>query len=294
MNKYLINLNTDNSEKVNYDSAEYFSYVRKGFLSSYPNYACLCHWHEDIELIYILNGEMSYKINSDVIKLKKNDGLFVNSRQLHYGFSSEKRECEFLCILLHPVLLCITTQMENRFITPVIQNSAMPYILLDNQVEWHRKVNKLIQAMYNDYDQSVYPLQLQGLFYQLWTYLFQNMPQGFNETTTSSSALSSVKQMIHYIEVNYSTTIKIKDLAKVIHVSESKCFQLFHSYLGQTPVEYVTRVRLAHGIELMKNSFKSFTEISEEIGFSNPSYFSESFKKYYNTTPREYRKNMYP
>lgn len=292
MNEYRINLNADSSEKVDYDSPDFFSYVRKGTLSSYPNYTCLCHWHEDIELIYVLDGKISYRINDDLIELNKNEGLFVNSRQLHYGFSDTQRECVFICILLHPMLLCITRQIEERYVTPVTHNAAVPYIHLQDQVNWHKKINEQILFIYQNYDASIYPLQIQSAFYQLWIPLYQNMPQNLSATPPNSHSLSSMKQMIEYIGAHYSSKIKVEQLAKSAHISESMCFQLFHSYMGQSPMEYITRVRLEHGIALMKNPSKSLTDISEELGFSSLSYFSEQFKKYYQTTPRNYRKNI--
>lgn len=53
----------DASEIVHYDNPDIPLYIRTGILSDYPDMKALCHWHEDIQLIYIIEGEMNYHIN---------------------------------------------------------------------------------------------------------------------------------------------------------------------------------------------------------------------------------------
>ncbi|MDD3404210.1 MAG: cupin domain-containing protein, partial [Hespellia sp.] len=130
-----INLNSDDSEKIAYNKSEFPVYVRQGFLSTYPNYAAISHWHDDIELIYILSGEMYYNINGKQVILHAGEGLFVNTRQIHYGFSPEHQECIFICVLFHPLLLCSSAYVEQHFVLPVLQNDCVPYLILQKQDE---------------------------------------------------------------------------------------------------------------------------------------------------------------
>lgn len=286
-------LKSNRSEKVNYDSTEYFSYVRKGLLSAYPNYQCLCHWHEDIELIYILDGEMDYFINSETLTLHKGEGLFVNSKQLHYGYSHTHNECEFLCVLLHPMLLCITKSLEEKYILPITESKNFAYMIFHNETDWQRRINNLIQNIYLQRNVNTYPLRFQTFFYELWTLLYENMPLMQFEETKSDATLHLLKQLLHYVEDNYHCKITIQELATYAHISESSCFKLFRIKLGQTPVEYITRYRLERAIQLMKTTSKSLTEISFEVGFSSLSFFSEQFKKNYNISPREYKRELH-
>ena len=65
-----VDIMQDASEIVHYDIMGTPIYIRKGLLSLYPDMRALCHWHEDIELIYILKGEMNYDINGKTVLLK--------------------------------------------------------------------------------------------------------------------------------------------------------------------------------------------------------------------------------
>lgn len=68
-------------------------------LSTLTNYAAPSHWHDDIELIAVPEGEMDYNMNGEVIRLQKGEGIFVNAQQLHFGFSRTMTECIFICII---------------------------------------------------------------------------------------------------------------------------------------------------------------------------------------------------
>ena len=82
------------------------AYTIHKLLSHYPNYSAISHWHDDIEFLMIRSGQIQYNVNGKILTLEQGQGIFVNSRQMHYGFSESHRECEFFCILIHPMLLC--------------------------------------------------------------------------------------------------------------------------------------------------------------------------------------------
>ena len=63
----MIDMMPDGSEIIHYDNPGIPLYIQTGELSSYPNKRALCHWHEDIEIIRILQGSMNYFFkNTDV------------------------------------------------------------------------------------------------------------------------------------------------------------------------------------------------------------------------------------
>jgi len=87
----VLDLKDDRSERVQYDYTDYPIYIRRALLSSYSNYAASIHWHDDIEFIAVLSGEMQYNVNGRIITIKENEGIIVNARQIHFGFSAEKK-----------------------------------------------------------------------------------------------------------------------------------------------------------------------------------------------------------
>ena len=65
----------------------------------------------------------------------------------------------------------------------------------------------------------------------------------------------------------------------------------FKRYLDTTPIRYLIRTRMDFAAELLKRTDDPIKEISEQCGFSDQLYFSAVFKKYFNCSPRDYRRN---
>ena len=84
-----------------------------------------------MEFIRILKGEMNYYVNGHNVLLKENDGIMVNTRQLHYGYSVCQHDCTFICILFHPSLLSANKTLYRKYVQPVLDNRQLEYLYLD-------------------------------------------------------------------------------------------------------------------------------------------------------------------
>lgn len=282
-------LNSDRSEKVSYTCGDYPIYVRRGLLSLYPGFTAPPHWHDDIELIAVYEGRMQYNVNGDVVTLNAGEGILVNSRQLHFGFSDLKKECSFVCILLHPMLLCTTSAFERDFVRPVIDSEVLPYVVLTEQTEFGKEALSLILQMEAAHGLKTAPLIVQSCFLKLWSALFDTVPQS-EKPTYQSADIFAVKRMIGLIQTDYAENLSLSDIAAYGAVGQSKCCRLFKKYTSRTPNAYLLQYRLNKSTELLKNTDMSVTEIAHATGFCGSSYFAEAFKKQYNQTPSEYRK----
>ena len=281
------------SENVDYDFSDYPAYIRRAFLSSYPNYSALSHWHNDVEFLYVLSGKLKYNVNGKIIEIKSGECIFVNSRQLHYGFSDTREECIFLCILLHPMQLCSTSAIEKKYVTPLISNSAFSFCLLNNEEEWQKSIIDNISRLYFSLDKACPELFIQSIFYDIWLKLFENMPQENMTREDISFDLSAVKNMLKFIHDNYSAKISLDEIALMGKVCKNKCCQLFKSYLNKSPVKYLISYRLEKSVELLKNTDKNITEIAFDVGFTGTSYYVETFRKQYGESPKIFRKNNF-
>ena len=284
----MLDIKSDFSENVKYDYSDFPIYIRRCPLSVFPNYAADSHWHDDIELIAVLSGEMQYNVNGEIVNINEGEGILVNARQLHYGFSETKTECDFICILFHPVLLCTSKMFETDFVKPFI-NSDIPYVHLSKDISWQKNMVKFICEMCENRNKSISPLCSQGYVHLLWKELIENTELVKSNQGNNDSKLSVLKNMMSYIHENYKEKITLKYIAFSGGVSKRTCENIFSKYLNKTPTEYVTDFRLRKSIELM-NSNMSILEISIEVGFSGASYYAEVFRKTFGVSPAEYRK----
>lgn len=280
----------DNYEKVAYDRTDFSVYVRKGALSFYPNYAAISHWHDEVEFIYIRSGQMHYRINGDVIVLHAGEGLFVNTRQIHYGYSPEHQECLFLCMLFHPFLLCSSSFVEQKFIVPVLQNDCFPYFILHESDSNGRNINQILNEIFGLVSSELFALKTQKLLFQLWENLFLLSGHTEKKQVPKNQHLTILKDMIHFISEHYTEKISLADICAVGKVSKTTCSTIFVNYTNQTPFSYLTEYRLKKSTELLLSGDSTVSEICFEVGFSGASYYAETFKKSYHVTPAAYRR----
>jgi len=92
-----------------------------------------------------------------------------------------------------------------------------------------------------------------------------------------------------YIDSNYSKNITLDHLADVAHVNKYYLSHLFSKEFGVSPIKYLTERRIQVSKELLSSTDYSIAQISNSCGFSSQSYFSQSFKKFTDMTPAEYR-----
>lgn len=283
-----VDINSDRSENVKYDYPDFPVYVRRALLSHYPNYAADSHWHDDIELMLILSGKMLYNVNGEIVTLNVGEGILVNTRQLHFGFSEDKKECDFICILFHPMLLCTTKRFESDFVEPVLK-SGIPYIHLSPKASWQKKILKHIQGIYDCKNEREAPLLMQSYLCSLWSQLVANVDK--KVTVQTDNKLTILKEMIDFLHIHYAEKVTLEELARIGSVSKRTCGTIFLQYLNKTPMEFLIDYRLRKAVELIQTTDMTMLEISLAVGFSGASYFSETFRNYFGMSPTEYRKS---
>lgn len=283
-----IDINGDRSERVRYDRAEFPAYIRRGRLSYYLNYAAESHWHDDVELILVVSGHMWYSVNGETVYLREGEGIFVNARRLHFGYSEDHSECDFLCVLLHPVLLCASRRVEQCYVAPLLQ-SGVPFWRLTPDTTWGKTVLEAIRTMYAVRDDAAAELKIQRAFTDVWLALYENALPSQPEVPRNESRLSALKEMMSFIGAHSGERLTLERIARAGGVGKTSCCALFRRYLHKTPTDYVTELRLRRGAELLRSTDRTVTEIAYEVGFSGASYFTEQFRRTYGVTPTAYR-----
>lgn len=238
---------------------------------------------------------MTYNVNGKLMELEENSGIMVNSRQLHYGFSAEHNECEFICILLSPELLQVNNWFYQNCIEPITENSSCPYLYLRHD-GWMASIMDKLDGMYDSFGEIPAPslsyFELINDYFTIMQILYENMEIENQPRRPEPSDLSSLKNMITYIEEHYMERITLADIALSGACCKSKCSLLFKKYLRDTPINYTTKLRLRKSLSTLLGSNSSIASIAYEYGFNGASYYCETFKKYYGMPPLIYKKNQ--
>ena len=95
---------------------------------------------------------------------------------------------------------------------------------------------------------------------------------------------------MHFFRNNYNTEINVEEYAVSRGMSASNFFQNFKQITGLSPLQFIVRLRLSNAQNLLENSNLTIAEISNDVGYENPLYFSRLFHKHIGVSPSEYRK----
>ncbi|MEA4850504.1 MAG: hybrid sensor histidine kinase/response regulator transcription factor, partial [Paludibacter sp.] len=116
----------------------------------------------------------------------------------------------------------------------------------------------------------------------------------FNQTDQEVPILSNeqndqfVKKALKVVRENIANSEFGKDeFASAMNASPSLLYKKIKALTGQSPIDFIKKIRLDHSLELLQSRKYSITEVSEQCGFSSVGYFSTVFKKHFDKTPSE-------
>jgi two-component system response regulator YesN len=112
----------------------------------------------------------------------------------------------------------------------------------------------------------------------------------FRDGQTGSQYGGMIRQVKDYIETNFmNAELLLSDAAALVNLSSSHFSMVFSQETCQTFKEYLTEVRITKAKELLRTTILGASEISNQVGYSDPHYFSFVFKKNTGLSPTEFR-----
>lgn len=287
-------VNADGSEQIAYNTSLFPVRTVNSTLSVFYNYAAACHWHRDFEFLLVTEGSIEYFVNGDIISVSKGQAVFVNSNRLHYGFSSQKKECHYFVFLYHPKILGEGITPIAEHIDNLTGDQSRNWLLLDEDHYYGAQSLALIRrigALCQDHS-SFYEFQVQSACAELLSVLGIALHPNVANRVEEISDWSALRQMVGYIQTHYQEQVLLEEIASAGAICKSKCCHLFRDYLGHSPIEHLTRYRLDKASLLLSLGGDSITDIALECGFNSASYFSETYRKMFGISPRAYRERL--
>lgn len=249
------------------------------------------HWHTELEFVYVQSGTVTVWIGEKQLELPSDSGIFINSKFLH-RFSSPVDAVipNFLCM---PSFLAATdSYIYQNYVKPII-SSNIPFWIFRREISWQARVLDLMKQIISAQTSgSSCHLLTSALMQQLWLEIYKHtdlstIPEITGQFSVNRARLQLMMQFIHE---NYRRNLSLDEIAAQSMISKSSALNLFRSYLHITPVNYLINYRLKQAALLLSHTEKKVSTISAETGFHNVDYFCRAFKKHYQVTPGEYRK----
>ncbi len=250
------------------------------------------HWHEEIELIVVVEGEMELVVELEKFILKPNDGIFINSGRLHSCIDFDDSNCRLKSFVLSAKFLFgeQNSVLYQRYFHKLLGETALDYEMLND-----KQCSDVLKAFH------IFTKEQFGFEFEIRTLISNILLPIINSNKNPCGKiddkrikqLNRCKKMMSFIQNNYNNDITLSDIANSGGVKESEALRCFKLVLNTSPIKYLKTYRIEQTALLLKTSTLPIIDIAFSCGFHEISYFSKSFKEMFLLTPTEYRKKHF-
>ncbi len=250
------------------------------------------HWHEEMEIAYIAQGQAEVKAASSSFLLSQGDLVIINSNILHSGTAAAK--CQMNSLVFSPALITGSNDsaFAQKYILPLLSCGCFSGYQVcasdrDMAANWF---NQAFAALAEE--TWGFEFAVRENLSHLCLYLYEMLQQQLKvKTPPSSHDNLRIRKMLDYIHQNFPYDISLAEISGAADISQRECLRCFQRLLQISPVQYLLKYRVMQGAEmLLEHPTSSISEIAARCGFDSPSNFAKIFKRFFTCTPREYRK----
>lgn len=240
------------------------------------------HSHYFTELFYVISGKGNFVVEEEIFPVKENDLVIINPNIEHTEKSYNANPLEYIVMGIDG--LSFTFDKDNH------QYSV--YNFSNNKQEIRFNLKTLLNEL--EEQKKDYELICLNILEVLLIYIMRhaNYTLSVANIPSSKNINKECSKVKRYFDANYALDISLDNLADITHMNKYYLIHAFTKYTGMSPINYLNNRRIEESRNLLTTTDYSIAEISNVIGFSSQSYFSQAFKKKLGISPNEYRKQM--
>lgn len=255
------------------------------------------HKHNYIEVNYVYNGKLTQKVGTQPITLQKGELLFLN-QHIEHEIKACAKEDIIINFIIQPQFfdfifsfLSTDNQISNFIINSLFNNTQSGqflYFTVSEVESIQELIKKIILEIMNP---TVLSDSTIKLYMGLLVIELIKHSDKVEHKEENSSIQYLIVESLKYIDENYQTA-SLYDLAGKLNQTHYALSKMIKKATNFTFKELLQEKRLSKAKELLDSSQIPITEIVEEVGYDNISYFYRIFKNKYGKTPKQFREQL--
>lgn len=231
------------------------------------------HFHSNIELCYVLEGEMSITINGNTKKLCADELSIALSYDIHtYNTENTSKS----------IVLIVPVEYIKSFISiSKGKNLTSPFMKCCSDSE---EIKHCLSILYKNHD-NINTLKSKGYIYVILSIIAEQI--GFADKVKSDHF---PREILIYIQENYMNKISLSDISERFGYNKYYFSKFFNTYFGYGLNEYINSLRARHAATLLLEAHQGIMEAAFNSGFDNQRTFNRAFQKTFGLSPSEYIK----
>ena len=247
------------------------------------------HWHDEFEIIYVKSGFLTVSISGENYIGKPGDAFVVSPGNLHF-MGSQTGNVDYFTFLFPLKYISFRTDdiLDDKLLEPLNSGHLIISPEIEDTVKEQCEQLVEIYGAKKEESQSKITAQIKTKIILL-QFILELWKKGFIVENDTSGKNTVEKEMVSYIQQNFTGKILLKEFGEQFHLSEKYISRYFKEHFHITISQYVTYLRLEHAKQLLQDTDIPVTEVAMQSGYQNVSYFIRSFKKTYGMSPLKYR-----
>lgn len=237
-------------------------------------------------------GEATYTLDTQEMKIQKNDVLLILDRHVVSNFTASK-DLKALCIIISVKFFFESIRNVGDISSLLLLSRNFPVIkLAQEETETFQSYFYLLKTKaadkQNKYRRKLVSTLILAMFYDL-----SNVVQRMLDTDSMRQTRAEIifTKFIKLLEGNFKQERRVGWYAEQLCITPKYLSETIKNVSRRTPNEWIDNyVTIEMRIQL-RNSTKSIKEIAEEMNFANQSFLGKYFKEHVGISPSEYRKN---
>lgn len=240
------------------------------------------HHHDDYEIYFLVSGNRKYFVSNTICSLSPNQIAIFKPNIPHQVTVN-------LNIPYERHLIYVTQQLYSE----ILKENPSLKKPLDSQ-QFNLTKDDFAKAL-NFISEINEEFEINDMFsqYKIKTLITNLLIFICRHNDTSNLILEKgdlrIQNVINYIIKHYSEPITLSDCAKIACMHYNTFSAAFKKTTAIGFKDFLTRIRIDKGCELLETTNYSITKIAELVGFSVATHFSSSFRKIHKISPKEYR-----
>lgn len=257
--------------------------------------------HDYFELLYVYSGKAQYQVQDRRFVVGKGDLIVINGTLYHR--LREVHTAPFQAVVLYflPDIICNTDASgeDVQYLMPfLVRNAGFPNTI-SSRTGLPAEILSLMVRIRDHLPASTDHARLMvRTFLKMTLALLVNHYGGRLGTAATfvrrQRAHERLRPLFEYLDVHYPEPIPPAKGAALLGMSKSHFMRFFKKFTGQSFVGYLNRFRISKGQALLASTDKPISEVSQEVGFCDQSYFGLVFRRFVRMTPRDYRRTCVP
>ena len=243
------------------------------------------HTHACTEIFYVVGGSGKFNIEGKLLPVTTDDMVIVNPNVEHTEVSYNKRPLEYIVLGVEGLEYSAGEDADERWFMTNLQNAreALLHAL--------REMLREIEFKAVGYELICQDL-LEVLILRLMRHAgLQFLPSKTEHRKPGRKPSKECAAVRHYIDNHFKENINLDMLSELVHVNKYYMVHSFTKEYGISPINYLISRRIEESKYLLSDTDHSLSQISHMLGFSSPSYFSQSFRRLEGMSPMEFRRS---